>query len=362
MPRDPADVRRAPVDVVFLHVEDDAVSAGDARKISGRRVHHAFGLARRAAGVEDIEHVLGVHRLGVALVGSLGHQVLPPHVAALLHSDARRLSHSLDYHDLFDRGRPGKRVVDVGFERHNVAAPPRAVARHQDLGLGVVDALAQRLGGKAAEHHAVRRPDLGAGEQGDGQFRHHPHVHGNAVALLDAQRLQRVGAAVDLALEHPEREHSGVARLAFPNNRRLVAPVGPGVPVHAVVSDVQLSTHKPLRPRDLPFEHLVPALEPVEVLSLLGPEGFEVRARPVVDRGIGNIRLTAKVVRGREGPVLFQQGLKPLLLSCYGVCHGSPPGTDLQLPFSAPSRFSVSCVNLRQGPRNLKALQIGLYG
>jgi len=59
---------------------------------------------------------------------------------------------------LLDGRALGERDVGRLLERYDVAAAPRAVARDQDLGLGVLDAVAQRIGGEAAEHHRVRAP------------------------------------------------------------------------------------------------------------------------------------------------------------------------------------------------------------
>ncbi len=101
----------------------------------------------------------------------------------------------------------------------------------------------------------MRRADFRAGEHGDGQLRHHAHVDRHAVALGDAQRFQRVGKAIHFALEHAERQHARIARLAFPDDRRLVAPRRMRVPVHAVVGDVELAAHEPLGPRRVPLQH-----------------------------------------------------------------------------------------------------------
>ena len=66
--RDPTDVRRAPVDVgLRLDVEDVLVRRADAGQVSAGRVHDPFRLTGRSRGVEDVEHVLRVHRFGSAI-------------------------------------------------------------------------------------------------------------------------------------------------------------------------------------------------------------------------------------------------------------------------------------------------------
>ena len=56
-----------------------------------------------------------------------------------------------------------------------------------DLGLRVVDPVAQRRGREAAEHDGVRGADARAREERDRELGHHPHVDGDAITLGDAQ-------------------------------------------------------------------------------------------------------------------------------------------------------------------------------
>ena len=85
MPGDPADVGGAPVDVVLLDVEDVVMRGRRADQVAAGGVHDALGFAGGAAGVEDEEHVLGVHGLGGAFIGSAGDEFVPPEVAARFH-------------------------------------------------------------------------------------------------------------------------------------------------------------------------------------------------------------------------------------------------------------------------------------
>ena len=63
---DPADVGGAPPDVVVFQIEDVLRRRDDPGQIAAGRVDDALRLARRAGRVKDVEHVLGVHRLGLA--------------------------------------------------------------------------------------------------------------------------------------------------------------------------------------------------------------------------------------------------------------------------------------------------------
>ena len=85
VPRDPADVGLAPVDVVLLEIEDPPGRGLDLREVATRGVNDSLGLARRARGVEDVEDILRVHLLGRALGIRLTHQVVPVAVATLYH-------------------------------------------------------------------------------------------------------------------------------------------------------------------------------------------------------------------------------------------------------------------------------------
>ena len=85
VPGDPADVGGAPVDVFVADVEDPLDGLLGEQVVAGRGVHDALRLAGRAAGVEDEERVFAVERLGGAVGRGLGHQLVPPEVAAFLH-------------------------------------------------------------------------------------------------------------------------------------------------------------------------------------------------------------------------------------------------------------------------------------
>ena len=92
---------------------------------------------------------------------------------------------------------------------------------------------------KAAEHDRVRRADAGAREHRDRQLRDHRHVDVDAVALLDPERLERVGEALHLVEQLGIGDGAGVARLALPVVRDLVALAGGHVAVEAVVAHVE---------------------------------------------------------------------------------------------------------------------------
>ena len=218
-----------------------------------------------------------------------GHEVVPPHVAAVGHRDVVR--GAAQHEHLLDRRALGHRGVGRLLERHDAAAAPGAVAGDEHLGLGVLDPVAERVGGEAAEHHRVRRADARAREERRRQLRHHAEVDVDPVALADAELLQRVGEPADVVEQLRVGDGAGVAGLALPVVRDLVAVPGLDVAVEAVVRGVELPADEPLREREIPVEDRVPVLVPVEeVAGLPGPEALEVDVRLVVDLGVDDER------------------------------------------------------------------------
>ena len=104
----------------------------------------------------------------------------------------------------------------------------------------------------------------------------HAHVDGDAVAFFDAESLEGVGEFLYFGVELGVGEAANLARLAFPDERGLVAARAVEMAVDAVVAEVELSADEPFGPGKVPFKHLVPRLEPVKFFGRFGPEGFRV--------------------------------------------------------------------------------------
>ena len=137
----PADVGRAPVHVlVALEVEDVVVRRRDAHEVPRCRMRDPFRLRGRARGVEQVEQILGVHRLGRArrLVDS---ELVPPVVAAGGHRHV--VAGPLQDDDVLHGRRRRDRFVGRALERHRRAAAPRLVLRDQNLALHVLQATAK---------------------------------------------------------------------------------------------------------------------------------------------------------------------------------------------------------------------------
>ena len=102
MAGDPTDVGRAPIRVVLAQIEHPLVGERGSQQVTRRGVQHALRLAGRAAGVKDVKGMLAVERHGGAVGGSVGHQFVPPEIAARLHFN--RLVAAIEDDAFFDGG------------------------------------------------------------------------------------------------------------------------------------------------------------------------------------------------------------------------------------------------------------------
>jgi hypothetical protein len=141
-----------------------------------------------------------------AFIGSGGQsalkrrgRVVVPDVAALHPGD---LAAGAAHHDtvLHAVGPVLQRLVDVGFS--GTILPPR---RPSSAVMTTVESQS-RCGRQCCPARSRRtrpnaRADARAGQHGVGRLRDHRQVDGDAVALLDAVRLQHVGEAADLVVQ-----------------------------------------------------------------------------------------------------------------------------------------------------------------
>ena len=191
------------------------------------------------------------------------------------------------------------------FSPDGAPPPPTPVGGDHDLGLGVVDAVDERVGREPAEDHRVGGAEAGAGEHGHGQLGDHRHVDGDPVALLDAQSLEHVGEPADLVEQVGVGDGAGVTRLALPVEGDLVALAGLHVAVEAVVGDVQLAVAEPPGEGQVPFQDRREVLRPGQQLSgLPGPEGLVVGVGLVVERAVGHQGVGGERGGRRKGALL----------------------------------------------------------
>lgn len=230
---DPAHVATAEEDVGVVDVEDVLAGHGGAQKVAGGRVHDTLGLAGGARGVEQEERVLGVHGLGRVVGGPLLGLLVPPQIATLSerHIGASALVDQavLDVRALLES------IVDNLLGANGLAAALALVGGDDNLGLGVNDAIAQRVGAEAREDHGVDSADARAGQERDDGFGNHGHVQSDRVALLHAHLLEHPRELGHLRHELAVGDCATTLLLiGLVDDGRLVG-VFEGVAVHAVV-------------------------------------------------------------------------------------------------------------------------------
>ena len=104
-------------------------------RIAADSVQHALWTAGAAAGVEDEQRVLGIHRFAGAIWADL-HVVIPV-ITAFGHR--HRFAGVLHYqYGLNTRGLH-KRSVDIGFQRNRFAAAQSAVGTHHKAAAAIID-------------------------------------------------------------------------------------------------------------------------------------------------------------------------------------------------------------------------------
>src|SRR5262245_29468372 len=125
--------------------------------------------------------------------------------------------------------------------------------------------------------------DAGTGEHGNRRLGNHRQVNGDAIAFLDAARLQHIGEAAYFGMQLLIGKLFVVLRIvALPQDGRLVTALGK-MAVDAVVADVQCAV---LEPFDRHVAgviggvlDLAEGLDPVEALGLLTPETVRILDR-----------------------------------------------------------------------------------
>ena len=118
-----------------------------------------------------------------------------------------------------------------------------------------------------------------------------------------------------------------VARLALEVVGHPVPEPGGDVTIEAVHRHVERSPHEPLGEGQIPLEHGLPRLEPVEGGGLLGPESLGIGLGPFIEGAVGHHGRGGEAVRRRE----------PSLLEEEVVDGGMVPPTPVTAP-AAPGR------------------------
>lgn len=163
----------ATAEVTIAVVEIKNVLAGDSgtEQVASGAVQNTLGLASRTRGIQEEERILRVHGLGSNVAGPLLNLLVPPDIAALLHGyiSASALEHKTvgNVRALLES------VVDNLLGANDFAATLALVGGDDNLGVGVVDTVTERVGRKAGENHGVDSADSGTGEDGEDSLRNH---------------------------------------------------------------------------------------------------------------------------------------------------------------------------------------------
>jgi len=197
-----------------------------------------------------------------------------PEIAHRIHVDGS--AGAFDHDDPIDAAGLGNRRIDIGFQRHLLAAAQAFVGGDDDLGLAIGDALGEAVGREACENHRMNRADSRASQHRVGGFRNHRQINRDAVALLDVTGAQDVGELADLVMQLPIGDVLRFGRIvAFPDDGGLVAAARE-MPVDAIPGDVEDAVLEPFDRNIAGRERRVldrgEGLDPADAFCLFGPE------------------------------------------------------------------------------------------
>ena len=217
---DPADVGRAPVDILLPEVEDILGRGIRSHQIAARGVEDPLRLSGRAAGVENEEGMLAVEGLRSTICRDILEFPVPPDIAARFDVDleVRAPEDNHATHGIVAL----ERMIDVLLERHDLPAAVTAVSGDDHLGPAVGKTILDALRAEAAEDDRVDRPDAGAGQHGDGGLGDKGHVDEDPVPLLHAVTLEDIGKPADLPVELAVGQDTLLAGFTFPDDCGLV--------------------------------------------------------------------------------------------------------------------------------------------
>src|SRR5439155_409892 len=179
---------------------------------------------------------------------------------------------------------------------------------------GVDDAFLKRLSREAAEHDRMGGADSRARLHRDHTFDRHRDIDDDAVALLDAARLEAVGELAHAVIEVLIGDLCHLAVIGLEHDRGLVGVAVLQVAVETVVRSVELAVFEPLVERRVGLverfgERLVPHKL---VAGELGPEPRKVRRSggvEPVELGLADIGLGYERRRGWEYAAFVCNGL-----------------------------------------------------
>ena len=340
VPHHPANVRHTPEHILVFDIPEVLEMVVCAHHIPAVHMDDALRLARRAAGIEDIQRILGVHHFRRAVNRLAGQQLVKVGFAGAQIGPGQFPPPD---DDGVQAVAPDHRLIGDAFQIHLAAPAVAHIAGNQRFRLGVLDAVPQRPHAEPGIDHAVDGANPRAGQHTDGPFRRQRHIDDHPVALADAQRLQPVGHPVDLLRQPRVGIDLFRAVLAQPDERRLVAPPRRQMPIQRIVGDIRLPADKPPEIRIIPLKHGIPPPEPVQILRRLRPEPLRIRHRPPIDALIiGQSRLPGHMSRRQNLPRLLQKMVNLSLLNHNGASQRIASDAPIIPGIAAPRRTQIA--------------------
>ena len=186
----------------------------------------------------------------------------------------------------------GQRFVDIGLERHMLAAAQPFVGGQDDAAVAVGDASGERIGRKAGKDDRMDRADPRAGEHCHRSLGHHRQIDGHAFAALHPLRFEQISEAADVGVQLAIADRAvrigGI--VGFPQDRDRVAALG-----EMAIDRIGRKIERPVgEPGDAEIAFVEARLldagkgpHPVDALRLIAPEGIGLLDRLPVHRLIG---------------------------------------------------------------------------
>ena len=221
----PADVRRAPVDVAVVVVENVFVAHRRMQEIAAGAVLDTLRLPRRTGCVEDKQRIFRRHDLRFASFRLLRRQLVVPDIAVYVPRDVG--TGATYAHHRMHVGTVSEGDFGVLLQCHWSATANSLIGCDDRLAIRIEDAVFERLRRETAEHDRVNRADAGTGEHGVGSLGNHGHVDTDAIAFLYAPFFQSVGELVYRGEQFSIADLRVIRRVvALPDDGGLVGPLG----------------------------------------------------------------------------------------------------------------------------------------
>ena len=137
--RDPADVGRAPKNIVVAKIENIFGRRINSDQIAAGRMQNSFRFPGRAAGVENVKRMFAVDWRRRTVVIHIFELAVPPNVAPFFHVDL--VMRALKNDHPFDRCPDAKRVIDVLFQGNDSATTKTPVRSDERDRAAVMDTI-----------------------------------------------------------------------------------------------------------------------------------------------------------------------------------------------------------------------------